>query len=459
MTIAVGLLILVVTAVAVARRFEVRLVLLTAAFALATLAATAELSADGDFGSLAAAWMQIARTFVATLSNEKFVVPICSAMGFAYVLRHTECDQHLVRLLIRPFRRVRPLLVPATVGIGFLVNIPLVSQTSTAVAVGTVLVPLLRASGVSPLTIGAALVLGSSLGGELLNPAAPELLSVARALQKDLPQARSQDCVAHVHRLIWWHLLLATFVFWIMNRRNEANADGPATADTATRSVERVRWDKAVIPFVPLILLFLTSPAFGLMEVPLDWLTGPKDRETFDSRLIGVAMLIGAVLASATMPTFLGRSTAIFFEGAGYGFTHIIGLIVAASCFGEGIKLLGWHLWFGEWIERYPTILIPAAVLVPMLFALISGSGMAATQSLFEFYVAPIHATGADPFRIGAYVAIGAAAGRTMSPVAAVVLMAARMTETEPFQVARKVAFPLLVGLLALMVAAIFRLS
>ena len=41
------------------------------------------------------------------------------------------------------FKKCGSLLVPGTVLVAFFVNIPLVSQTSTAVAVGTVLVPLL----------------------------------------------------------------------------------------------------------------------------------------------------------------------------------------------------------------------------------------------------------------------------------------------------------------------------
>ena len=39
----------------------------------------------------------VVREFLATFSNEKFVVPICTAMGFAYVLKHTGCDGHLVK--------------------------------------------------------------------------------------------------------------------------------------------------------------------------------------------------------------------------------------------------------------------------------------------------------------------------------------------------------------------------
>src|SRR5207248_686812 len=117
--------------------------------------------------------MGILRIFLITLTSERFVVPICSALGFAYVLRHTECDQHLVHLLVRPLRRFRLFLIPGAILVGVIVNIPVVSQTSTAVCIGAVLVPLLRAARISPATVGAALLLGSSLGGELLNPGAP----------------------------------------------------------------------------------------------------------------------------------------------------------------------------------------------------------------------------------------------------------------------------------------------
>src|SRR5262249_2646657 len=152
-----GMLIIILAVYAIYRRLEVRLTLLVAALLLGILA--------GDVPA-------IVRKFFTTLVDEKFVVPICTAMGFAYVLRYTECDQHLVHLLLRPLWRVRPLLIPGTVVVGFLVNMPIVSQTSTAVTLGTVVVPLLLAARLSPATVGAALLLGSSMGGELLNPAA-----------------------------------------------------------------------------------------------------------------------------------------------------------------------------------------------------------------------------------------------------------------------------------------------
>jgi DcuC family C4-dicarboxylate transporter len=118
MTLLLGTAVIVFAVIAVARRVDVRLTLTLAGLVL---------------GALAFQTPAIVQTFLLTLCNEQFVVPICTAMGFAYVLRHTGCDRHLVQLLAEPVRRVRLFAIPGAVLAGFVVNIPIISQTSTAV--------------------------------------------------------------------------------------------------------------------------------------------------------------------------------------------------------------------------------------------------------------------------------------------------------------------------------------
>jgi DcuC family C4-dicarboxylate transporter len=79
---------------------------------------------------------------------------------------------------------------------------------------------------------------------------------------------------------------------------------------------------------------------------------------------------------------------------------------------------------------------------------------MAPTQGLYNFFVGPAQAVGVDPVLVGAAVSLAAAAGRTMSPVAAVVLMCADLTETTPGELVRRVAVPLAAGVLALLLTA-----
>jgi DcuC family C4-dicarboxylate transporter len=426
----------------------------------------------------------VVRTFLATISNEKFVVPICCAMGFAYVLRHTGCDRHLVLLLVNPLRRVRWLLIPGVLAVGFLVNIPVISQTSTAVCIGPVVVPLMRAAGYSMPTIGACLLLGVSVGGELLNPGAPELLTVSAANPnhpRSSPQAQATE---YLPPLVFTQLAVSVLVFWVMSRwwERRTNADrekGPhaesegagggasnPVAD-APGSPERVSVLKALVPLVPLALLFAAGPPLHLFEVPQQWVVPhppaqasaavagypaavaaqAKKHPSYNTRLIGLAMLVGVVVAVAVVPSKGRDCVKHFFEGAGYGFTHIISLIVIANCFGQAIEGAGLAKLLGQLIAEAPRLMEPLAAFVPLGFAAVSGSGMASTQSLYGFFHGPALALGLDPVSVGSLVSLGSAAGRTMSPVAAVTLMCATLTGTNPFTLAKRVAVPLLAGM------------
>jgi|GEM_PF-202490 len=467
----------------VVKGWDVRLVLLSAALVTACAAGTVPV---------------VLREFLATFSNEKFVVPICTAMGFAYVLKHTGCERHLVLLLIRPLRRVKFLLVPGVVLVGFVVNIPLISQTSTAVCLGAVVVPLMRAAGYSLPTIGACLLLGASVGGELLNPGAPELLTVfSKTGVSTTEQARS-----YLPPLVFTQLAVSTLVIWAMSAwwerkaeeptppaplpegkgesrlaaldepepalsapASEASGDSPlpfreggpgGVGEPAEPEPERINILKALVPLVPLVLLFAAAPPFSVIDIPDAWVIARKADGTRDpaysSRLIGLAMLVGVLVAAAVTPNKARDCVKEFFNGAGYGFANIVSLIVTATCFGKAIESAGVARALGELIARAPELMQPLAALVPLAFAALCGSGMASTQSLYGFFHAPAEALGLNPVDVGALVSLGSAAGRTMSPVAAVVLMCASLTGANPFALAKRVAVPLLAGIAVVIV-------
>ena len=438
-----ALVVVVAAIVLVVRGWDVRLVLLSAALVIA--------AAAGDLA-------RVPREFLATISNEKFVVPICTAMGFAYVLRHTGCERHLVLLLVKPLRYVRVLLVPGVIAVGFLVNIPVISQTSTVVCIGPVVVPLMRAAGYSMATIGACLLLGASVGGELLNPGAPELLTVFdktgvrdEGAGPRLPSAAR----THATRGVDGGPLGVKCVVGTQRSRVNNEVVGLRGSENSTTQPHdpttspRISFLKALVPLVPLGLLFASGPPLNIFNIPDEWVILPKDGKrdaAYSSRLIGLAMLVGVLVAMAVTPSRSRDCVKQFFEGAGYGFTHIISLIVTANCFGKAIEAAGLAQALGQLIAEAPRLMQPLAAYVPLAFAAVSGSGMASTQSLYGFFHDPAVALGLDPVSIGALVSLGAAAGRTMSPVAAVTLMCATLTGTNPFTLAKRVAGPLLRG-------------
>jgi DcuC family C4-dicarboxylate transporter len=209
---------------------------------------------------------------------------------------------------------------------------------------------------------------------------------------------------------------------------------------------------KALVPLVPVTLLFASGlpEPYKLFNIPDDWVIPLKDGKrdsAYNSRLIGLAMLVGVLVAAAVTPSKARDCVKHFFEGAGYGFANVVSLIVIANCFGKAIESAGLADALGQIIAGAPGLMQPLAGFVPLSFAAISGSGMASTQSLYGFFYGPAIALGLDPVDVGAMVSLGSAAGRTMSPVAAVTLMCATLSGTNPFTLAKRVAVPLLVGM------------
>src|SRR5262245_66684893 len=102
--IAMSLLIIAAAVYVVIKGMDVRLALFSAGLALASLALKPWLIFD---------------EFLREMGNGNTIGPICSAMGYAFVLRAIGADREMVRLLIAPIRRVRGALVPGGVAGGF----------------------------------------------------------------------------------------------------------------------------------------------------------------------------------------------------------------------------------------------------------------------------------------------------------------------------------------------------
>lgn len=441
--LALGLLLIAGTVYAVFRGVDVRLALGMSGLLLGTV--------GGDP-------LKIVRAFMTSFVDPKVVLPICFAMGFAFVLKETACDRHLVHLLVGPLRRVRLLLVPGTVLVGFLVNIPVVSQTGTAASVGPVMIPLLAAMRFTPAAAGTALLLGTSIGGEMMNPGGTQYGAIVQGIEdaggRDVSYV---ECVAatrdlNLASLTVSTLLLCALTFWEERREATLRVEPLAPSDPPLEPL-RINYVKACVPIVPLLLLFLVSPPAPVFPLPADWLVeSSEDAGLFSSRLVGAAMLVGFAVAMITSLVFgegwdvLSRGMKSYFEGMGYGFREIITLIASAACFAQGVLLAGIGDMIQTVLTEAPSLLIPAAGGLTFSLAFLCGSGIAASKGLFAVFAQSAIAHGVDPLDVGAIMAVCADAGRTMSPVAAVTLMCARLTGTRPVELFKRIAIPVAVG-------------
>ena len=396
--------------------------------------------------SIAMAPWAVFDAFQAAVGNGGIIGPICSAMGYAYVLKATGSDRDMVLLLTRPLRSMRWALVPGGVAIGFITNMAITSQTASAAALGPVLIPIMRSAGYSPLAAAVTLLVGCSVGGNLFNPGEPDIVTI-----KDVTSVLSADVinVAVVPNLL--AVAAATLVLMLTLRPTEIPTDEEAV-DAAPTS-----YAKALLPPLPVIALLLLQP--GLNLVPPLFTIYPNGVHVSMVMLLSTAIAMtvhmlheggGRVSGLRAWRTHVTHLTTEFFDGMGYAFAHVISIIIAASCFIAGLTALGV-------IDAASTLLASnlelARVASPVLtsaMAVVSGSGTAPSVAFSKAMlpgILPVSA--AQAIDVGVLGAIGANVGRTMSPVAAVVLFTSALASVSIADLVRLSARAMLAALAA----------
>ena len=414
-----GLVIVAAAVYLMVRQVEVRIVLLGAGLAMALLAGHP---------------LSLADTFTRAMVSG-MVAPICAAMGFATVLSATGCDRHFVQLVLGPVRRFKWLALPGGILAAYFVNMAIPSATSTAAALGSILVPLLLVGGWSPATAGAALVLGASFGGDLLNPGSQDIQTVAAMAR--LPAAALSAKIVPASAL---GALTAAAVFAALGRRIVV-ADAAPLAPGAPFETS---YSKAVVPLIPVGLLLLGNAGVPflawLVEVP----EGGEWRALANSLPVVRAMLVGTILAMAACWRDAPRLATTFFDGMGRAYGNIISLTITAQCFGAGIAAIG----LADALLAHANGDGSLALLsggFPWARATLSGSGSGAIATFAQTFLSQVDPT-RGPETFGALACFGGAFGRTMSPVAAVVIYASTLVGVRPIELIRCFLPALLAG-------------
>lgn len=414
---------------AIRKKYDVRLVLMLAGIVLTIVAGKP---------------LVVLEVIGKTLSNTDVTGPICSAMGYAFVLRSLGADRELVALLARPLRKARWLLVPGGCLIGFVTNAAIPSQTATAAAVGPILIPLMLAAGYNRIAAGATLLLGCSIGGNLLNPGDADVVSVRIAT--NVPQDVVMSAVAMPNVLA---LVAAVTVLVLMLRRPEYHtADVHQASNAADDRFTLRRFAMAMLAPLPVLALIVTQPRLNLFPgITQHYPEGlPVYSVMFASTFL--AMII-SYTSNVALNQHVSKLTSEFFDGMGYGLAKVISIIIAAACFLAGLQSVGLIQQVSVLLLGDPTFATIASPIATWLMAMLSGSGTAPAVSFAQAVLPSFVADGQIPLAImlGVMAGIGANVGRTMSPVSAVMYFVSDLVTAEPRELIAVVALPLVAAL------------
>lgn len=382
--------------------------------------------------------MEALNAFAKSMTSGGLIMAICSSMGFAYVMKFTECDTHLVNLLTKPLSGLKFLLIPIATMLTFFINIAIPSAAGCAAAVGATLIPVLRAAGVHPAMAGASILAGTF--GSMMSPGSSHSAMISEMSGLTITEVNlSHAPYTTIAGLIG--AVTLTIIAIILKDYGQTHRDNylqeQAAADT--QAAGRVNPLYALAPLIPLIILVIGGTA--LQQTPgLEWTK------------MGVpqAMLIGAIYGLIVTRTAPAKITNEFFNGMGNSYANVLGIIIAASVFVAGLKSTGAIDSAIEFLKHSNHFVRWGATVGPFLMGVITGSGDAAAIA-FNTAVTP-HAAelGYTHLNLGMAAAIAGAIGRTASPIAGVTIVCAGLAMVSPVEMVKRTALGMILATLFL---------
>ncbi len=395
-----GVVIIAVTIYLLIKQYETRMVLFCSGLLMAGIA-----------GVPTAAF----QAFSSRMVTGSLIEPILSVMGFAYVMKYTECDKHLIHLVLNFMKKIRPLLIPLAVLATFSINIALPAASSCAAAVGAVMIPLLISSGIHPAIAASAVFAGTY--GSMLSPGLSHNAFIAAMIKKSAVDVISVHMYADIACALVGAITLTLVARFLKEDKDYIPED-------VAHKVEEVKVNllKAIIPILPVVLLIANAfKVFGKYNM-----------------MVSHAMLISVVLAVLVTRKNPGEVSKSFFDGMGWSYGQILGIIIAAAVFVSGMSSLGLIKAFNAFLTNTPSIAKIASAFGPFILGLISGSGDAAALAFNEAVTPHAANFGLEIPKMGSMAALGGALGRTASPISGACLVVAGLAKVSPMEIAKR---------------------
>lgn len=448
---AVALIIIAITVFLIVKRYQTHATLFISGFALLTTAHLGRMWSGGSgieesiTGLFAFdLFAMISEAFSTRVARIGMI--IMAAGGFAKYMSAISASKALVNLSIKPLSRISNpyVLLAITYVAGQFLNIFIPSAAGLAMLLLVAMYPTLVQLGVRP--VAAAAVIGTTACLDL-GPASPAANVTAEVIG-----------ISPIEYFVQYQLKVAAVVVpvvaglhffwqrWCDQREPDSQSAAVLDLPDVKDGEKSVPMAYALLPVVPLMLLFVFSPLL-VTTIRLDVVT---------AMLISLAVgMTCEGIRHRSLRTGLGGITH-FFRGMGEIFSSVVTLIVAAEVFAMGIKatgLIGSLVAVVEGNGLGNSVMVITMVLLLGVSALLTGSGNAA---LFSFSGMMPAIAGRMNASIVTLILPSQFAGglfRSFSPVAGVIIAVAGAANVSPFAIIKRTSVPMVGGVIATLVA------
>ena len=411
--------IVLLTIAALLKRWETRLVLITAGLAMGIIS----LAPNIALGNM-----------MKNMTNASMILAICSSLGFAAVVSMTRCDVHFVGLLVKPLGKLGFFLLPFCMLVASCVAIAIPSAAGCAAALGPTMIPLMVRAGFRPAIAGAAII--GSIIPSALSPGSSHNVWVAKISNMEVMDLIVQFAPKILVLCALNIIMVTAMIFVFRDYKKNAGNQGDVfevASDARGELPEHVNFFYAIAPILPIVLLMLGATCVPALKMS-----------------VAEAMIYGTIYTLLVTRANPEKLTKEFFNGMGKGYANILGIIVAAGCFAGGLQAAGVIDALIESLKDSKEIAALAANFGPFLMGVLTGSGDAAGHA-FNQAVTPYAAEfGMKVPNLGVVASLSGALGRMCSPIAGATLVVAGMIKASPLEVSKRMAIPMIVNVILL---------
>ena len=438
---------LIIAGYLIAKNYDAKIVLFLSGLALlyATVIIGKPIFQEGSTGSV---WLDPFKmaTNVFTMQMGIVGLTIMVLFGFANYMNHIGANDAMVHTLSKPIKKIKSvyILVPIVFLLGNALQMVLPSAAGLAILLMATLYPALRTAGMSPLTAGAVIATTATITP---TPLGSDNVVVAQRLG-----ITSLEYVMEFHAKVSIPALIAMAIAPLLWQRYMDKRQGtvhvpfevPHSKDEKNAPLPPSWY--SIFPIMPIILLLIFNLGF----------IDPKTQKSTIN--IGIVEI---TLISIIIPMFVElirkgdikqsiKDFNLFFEGMGQGFYQVVSLIIAAGLFVEGLKSIGV---IGLLTNSLNDVQGAGSILMlffsgmAALIGFISGSGIAVFHSFIKIIPEITEQMGVNTVLVALPMQLTANLIRSVSPVAAVIIVVASTLKVSPIEIVKRTSIPVFTGI------------
>lgn len=389
-------------------------------------------------------------TIIAQVSSAGIVIMIL--FGYSGYMNAIGANQMAVNFLVKPLMKIKrkSLFVPVVFLIGNLMSLVVPSASSLAIILMSILYPMLASMGISSLTAAGVIAMTATI---MPTPLGADNVIAANTLGYDVLNYVVWNAKISLPSLL---IIAVAQYFWQKYcDKKEGEAAYVSLNEEGLSKQKEFDVPKfyAILPILPLLLIV----GVGIAGMFIKGITMDIFVLTF------LSFFIAVLVETLRLKSFKKvQDTAVeMFKGMGQGFSQVVMLVVGGSLFTSAIQTLGIIDSIMASVEASSSAGIVTTLIfsgATTLFGILSGGGLAMFYAVIELIPGIAEKAGIDGILISLPMQMIANLTRTISPVAAVVMIVASTVGVSPIRILKRTSVPTIIGIISVIVLSILLL-